>query len=68
MIEVKLNRGKYKIDPEKGLRMFKKKLQKEGILRDYRDRCSSFVSEGRKEYLKRRHRAYLNDKARLSGN
>ena len=61
MLEVKLNRGKYKLEPEVALKILKKKLLKEGTLRDLRDR-QAFVSDGRKAYLKRMKRRYFNSR------
>lgn len=62
MIEVKLKKGKNVIDPDRGLRKFKKALMKEGTLRELKNR-SYFVSEGRQRYLQRCHRDYVNSKA-----
>ena len=60
MISVVLDRGKYKIIPEKGLKILKKKLQKEKTLRELRDR-QFYVSKGRKAYLQRNHRRYVQE-------
>lgn len=57
MIVIKLNRGKYKLEPEKALRILKKKMIKERVLQEVRER-SFFVSKGRKEYLARNKRLH----------
>ena len=62
MIEVRLKKGKNVIDPDRGLRKFKKALMKEGTLRELKNR-SYFVSESRQRYLQRCHRDYVNSKA-----
>lgn len=59
MIEVVLNRSKFKMLPEKALKILKKKMLKEGTLRELRDR-EFFVSHGRKAYLQRKHAEYVN--------
>ena len=64
MIAVNLDKGKYKILPDKGLKILKKKLMKEGTLKDLRAR-EYFVSDGRKAYLaraKKKHIKKLNSK------
>jgi len=58
MVTVKLDKGKFKVPVEKGLKILKKKLMKEGVLKELRDR-QSFVSKGRKDYLARSHRKHM---------
>ena len=54
MIKVNLDKGKYKIPVDKGLKILKKKMLKENILGEYRER-TFYVSKGRKDYLRRSH-------------
>lgn len=54
-----LNRGKYKIEPEKAIKLLKRKMLKEQILQDLKDR-EFFVSKGRKAYLQRQKAKYIN--------
>ena len=58
MISVVLDRGKYQIPVEKGIKMLKKKLMKERVLRELRER-QYYVSKGRKAYLARSHRKHV---------
>ena len=65
MVEVKLTtRSGYKIEPEKALKILKKKLLKENTLREMRDR-SFFVSKGRKDYLARTKLKHMFERQRL---
>ena len=59
MIKVTLMNGKYKVMPEKALKILKKKLIKEGLFREMKDRAY-FVSKGRKNYLARNKAKHLN--------
>ena len=65
MISVVLDRGKYRIPVEKGLKILKKKMLKEKTLRELRDR-QYFMSKGRKAYLARSHRKYVNEQEQLA--
>ena len=67
MVTVVLDRGKFKILPEKGLKMLKKKLQKENTLRDLRDR-QYYVSKGRKAHIARSHREHALEQERAANN
>ena len=67
MITVVLDRGKYKIPPEKGLKILKKKLLKGKVLRELRDR-QYYVSPGRKAYLARSHRKYMIEQEKQASN
>ena len=60
MIAVNLDKGKYKVLPDKGLKILKKKLQKEGTLKELRAR-EFFVSKGRQAYLARARRKHINE-------
>lgn len=57
-LEVKLDRGAWKMPVEKAIKILKKKLLKERVLRELRDR-QYYVSRGRKRYLEKCHREHI---------
>ena len=58
MIAVVLDRGRFRQPIEKGLKIMKKKLMKERVLKEFRER-QYYVSPGRAAYLARSRKRHM---------